>query len=86
MPAFRPEFDRPARLPWDRYVAGMAALGLCPMAHQLGQDGACPSCPAAVRDGNSSGFSASSSTPRRYSTSSALTTLDASVRPALARA
>jgi hypothetical protein len=41
----RPEFADPPGLPWRLYVAGMAALGLCPMAHRL-QDGVCGVCPA----------------------------------------
>jgi hypothetical protein len=42
----RPEFADPPALPWQLYVSGMAALGLCPMAHRLGVDGVCPVCPS----------------------------------------
>jgi hypothetical protein len=42
----RPEFADPPALPWQLYVSGMAALGLCPMAHRLDGEGVCPVCPA----------------------------------------
>jgi hypothetical protein len=42
----RPEFADPPGLPWQLYVSGMAALGLCPMAHRLDGEGVCPVCPS----------------------------------------
>jgi len=44
----RPEYDRPVRLPWRRYVTEMARLGLCPYAHPLSADGRCAWCSTPV--------------------------------------
>jgi len=68
-----PEFSSPPAMPWLLYVAGMAKLGLCPMAHPLAADGSCGVCPGPSSSA-SSGASSESSSPRKYSTKAALMT------------